>query len=380
MSISIQNYKTLNFYFGDVIDSMENDLLRILISKNQHHLLTEFDEILRLLENEKGLAELINRYKTKYIKDFGRFESLISEIRAGYFLKNQGLPVEFLSDTARKGRSADIKTKIGDRDAYVEVKKITRKELEEDKIIDELRKLKIPFCLTVIISKRVYSARDVAKEIECTLEDLACSSFPIELEFKYGRLTIYGKGSTGLYGVVYSYSVTNERKYDSYSFITREDLERKIESDLNDATDQLLNTANESDILFVLIDNADVHFMDHFYVFDKFYGGVEVLHMQDMEKPEIRIHPKITEAKKKSWENFLQDLNFIPTTRYIDFIKNSGWIFYSKYADDLNGIFYISGGDFKYNNHCIFLNPFVGQKRNFSDLQSIFKYYNPEKE
>ncbi len=65
MSTSIQDYKTLNYYFGDAIDSMKNDLLRILIKNNRHDLLAEFDEILRLLENEKGLTELIHRYKNK---------------------------------------------------------------------------------------------------------------------------------------------------------------------------------------------------------------------------------------------------------------------------------------------------------------------------
>lgn len=38
-------------------------------------------------------------------------------------------------------------------------------------------------------------------------------------------------------------------------------LERQIESDLEDATDQLSKSANSSDMLFVLIDNPDTRFM-----------------------------------------------------------------------------------------------------------------------
>jgi len=70
-------------------------------------------------------------------------------------------------------------------------------------------------------------------------------------------------------------------------------------------------------------------------------------------------------------------LNFIPTTQLIDFEQNLGWIFYSKSADNVNGIFYICGDSFKYDNNFIFLNPFVKHERNFSNLQYVFDYYNP---
>lgn len=369
MSISIQDYKTLNYYFGDALNSMKNDLLRILISNNRDDLLEEFDEMLRLLEDEKGLAELIHRYKTKYVNDFGRFESLVSEIRAGYFLQSHDLPVEFLSDNVQKGRSADIKTRIENVNAYVEVKKITRKELELEKINEEFRKLEIPLWLMITISKPVYSAKDVAIEIQSALLNKTSSSISTELEFKYGTFKIIGTVPRGVV-LGYEWSVHNRKNENSNSFVTREELERQIESNLEDATDQLLKSANSSDMLFVLIDNPDTRFMDHHYVFNKFYGG-------SLTEKKIDIHPKIIGAEKNSWGKFLKDLNFIPTTSLIDYKLNSGWIFYSKSADDLNGIFYICGERFKYDNNFIFLNPFVKRERNFSNLQSVFDYYNP---
>ena len=366
----IKNYKYINIYFGEIIDSMKNDLLRNLLSENDTKYLKEFNDILECLENEVGLDKLINRYKTKYKNNFERFDSLLSEIRAGYFLQNSGFPVEFLSDLEWEGPSPDIRTKIDNIDAYIEVKRIKKFEFEENKIKDELNKLEIPYALRILISESVYSAAEVAKEVESKLADLTLSSFPLDLDFKYGNITIDRDGVIGIYGVGFAYSVFHEKRDESDSAVTERDLERNVESRLNDALGQLLNKSGESDLLFVLIDNHDTYLMDDYYIFNKFYGGEASPLELDFE-----ILPKIIEAEKSGWGNFLKKLNFIPTTHFIDFTKKPGWIFYSEYADHLNGIFYISGRIFKYNEHHTYLNPFVNTKRNDSNLQYIFQYH-----
>lgn len=164
--MDLSKLSNIKHYFGDVIKTMKNDILRVLLEKNQKESLKKFDDLLYILSQNTNVKDLIAEYKTHYLVDSHRFDSLLSELRAGYFLLGKGLPVKFLIPPSKSVKTPDIETKLNHIKTYVEVKRVTERIFEEEKIIEELRKSGLGYFIYINVNKPVYNENDVINEIK----------------------------------------------------------------------------------------------------------------------------------------------------------------------------------------------------------------------
>jgi hypothetical protein len=381
MTLNISRYQTLNEFFGDVVEVMNNDFLRILLTKGYEIPLIQLDEMLALLKKHTNVNELIKEFKTKYLTDINRFDSLISEIRAGCFLLIHEYPVQFIN--VGKGKTPDIESKVQGRRAFVEVKRITKKEFNEGSINYELASRKLPFDLDIHVQRKFYKASDVVEELINKLSppEQITEEF-IEYKFSYGEFSIRKPKGKPIYVPMISDVVPPEKSsiYDhDDAYISREQLNATIISDLEDGINQLTSYVKEDDLCFVLLDNHDILNYSIDELEDLLYCGREIIiSIQKGNKIEFpyQVIQKAKESKKLGWNLLLADILYDPPR--LDYSTNKGWFDYSPEAQHLNGVFYLEGGDFIYQHSTCMLNPFVENSRNYPTLEKM-KYYKRRK-
>ena len=371
----ITKFENIDYYFSDVIDEMKNDFLRKLIQKKYKGYLSQFDEILKKLRNNSNLDELIDKYKKKELTDYDRFYSLLSEIRAAYFLFCKSFPIRFF-DCSQNNKAADIQTSIGDITSYIEVKRITRRKLEYEKINKELKKLGVKYFLTINLPQLGYSAENVAKRIDKKIKKMTVKSYPTDdIKFKYGSFKIIQPNPKNGAMLTQSLVIPYEKKVAEEmedAEISLEQIFGGLQSDVEYGLEQLNASSTETDMCFILIDNHDVGNLNDIEMQEFLYSGIDISMAGNKEAPILQC---VKYADDLGWNEFLVNMGFLPGKHKLDYSDKKGWFLYPKESKYLNGIFFLEGGTFKYNEERVFLNPFVKKQRNYCKLQDIFDYY-----
>lgn len=372
MALDISDFNMIDRFFGDIIQEMRDDLLRILLDDNYQLILERFNSILNEMVNEKtGIDVLIKKFNPE---DEYRFTSLISEIMMGYYLQTQKFPVRFID--VNKEKSPDIKTVISGLTTYVEVKSISRKKFVYDDILKELNLMQLPYDIFIYVEKIIYSASDVKKELESAVSALDDSKITDEFSerfpYKYGTFEIRKQAEEKpVYIPIIGYSIPtskNDRLESSDSYISKEEIEDKIIDILSDATTQLDSYSNKNDLQFIAIDNSDTNFsVEEFANF--LYGGIEVF----CPPEDIFVIDEVRESTNNGWNNILYQLGFL--RKYMDYQEKDGWFIYSEESKSINGIFYCETRDFKPGKIILFLNPFVHKNRACTELGHSLSHY-----
>jgi hypothetical protein len=381
MSLDIANFKNIFNFFGDLIDQMKekirDDPINFCLENDREWALNNFEIMLGHLK-KSNVDQLIREYKKNGINDQNRIYSLISEIRAGFMLTCMKFPIKYIPEG--NGKTPDIKTKIADKTTYVEVKRISERRFEYENLLNELKKRNLQYDISLYVISKVNSASDVVDSFLSNVPEDIPDEFEKEKRFKYGFYQMRKmKNKKPLYLPTISYQIPQtkkEREVLDDSYISKEEVENGIKSDLDNALSKFNEYAGKSDLCFVFLDDIDVFNYGHSELRDFLYNGKEEGYVVNEKIIPKKYDPikEVIDAKKQGWNNILKDLGFFPARK--DYSSNEGWYFYNTEAKNLNGIFHSFSFDFSFNSVYCFLNPFVIEDRNVPALEKILKYYH----
>jgi len=371
----LSKFKNIEKHFGDISGKIDNNPIELCFEKGCNGLLGNFDRMLSLLE-KSNLDFLIEEYMKKGINDENRIYSFISEIRAGAYLSYKGFPIKYIAEG--KTKTPDMQTKIKDKNAFVEVKRISERRWDYDKLNKEFVKKNINYDIEIYLNQVVFSASDVISEIEKSIPDKVKETYTI-IPFKYGSFRVRKmKLEKPIFNPTVTYSILqtkNEREKANDSYISLDEIESGIMGDLDDSIDKFDEYCEKSDLCFVFLDDTDVHNYGHPELKSFLYGGVseaEVVNGKIINKKHCPIS-EVNTAKEFGWSKILHDLDF--NTGKIDYSDRKGWFLYYGGAEKINGVFHCFGYDFNFGLTYCFLNPFVNKRRNFSELENILNYF-----
>lgn len=342
--------------------------------------LKNFDKMLKHLDTATNIDVFINDFKQNRLTELGRIYSLISEIRAGHYLVENGFPVTYIKEEAGR-KTPDIKIVINNKNAYVEVKRISEREFEYQNLLDELTK-RAPNCdIGLHLGEVIYSASDIADEIISMIQEDLPFEFGDDKRFDFGSVAFRKmKYKKPLYLPTTSYSIPQkkqEREKRNDAYISRQEVENGIIGDLDNSVEKFDEYADDGDLCFVFLDNIDVHNYGHEELKDFLYGGMDEIFLDrlgNVIKKNLNPIQESIGAQRLGWNKFLSDLGFFPPT--INYSENRGWYLTSEDAKILNGVFHIISYDFSFSGVYCFLNPFVDENRNNPELENILKYYH----
>ncbi len=383
MSLCINKYENINKFFGDIIDKMKNDPINFCLENERDLALKNFNKMFDHLD-KSNVDLFIEWYKKKGINDVERIHSLISEIRAGSYLAHKQFPIEYIKEGDKK--TPDIKTKIEDRDAFVEVKRISDRRFEDGKLQDEFKKKNIQYDVEFHLQTVLYSASDVINEIKKNIPSKV-TNFYETVSFKYGKFRIKQmEGTKPSFRLTISYCVPGtkeEKEGRDDSDISRQEIEGGIENDLSNSIEKFDAYCNSSDLCFVYLDDIDVFNYGHVDLREYLYGrddpkiivsepgkGTKVI------KEKVTVIQEALDAYELGWRKILKDLGFLPVK--FNFSSKQGWYLYESNAKKLNGVFHSFGNDFTFPPTYCFLNPFVKKSRNIPKLEDILEYYHEQ--
>jgi hypothetical protein len=335
MSLDLKKYPYTNNLFGQVISKMKNTSLYFLIENERDVYLESFEHVLETLSNNSNVKDLIQTYIKKQINDNQRFNSLLSEIRAGFHIIQEGFPVTYLG--IQKSKTVDIKSIIDNKTAYIEVKRISEKDVEWKNIEKVLKDEKIDYDIQVGVLVRIISAKQFVKELIKYIPQNVPDEFDLfqndYINFGLGQFRIRKrKGAEPEYHLVWcSYSVPDTKKEvlkRNDAYYSKEHYENTIREHIeNSAIPQLITVTKENDLRFVFLDNIDVANYDHSYLKMFLYDG----------------------GRNQ---------------------REKGWYYDYKPAKELDGIFHVLNDDYSYSRVFCFLNPL---SNSFTRLNSIIK-------
>lgn len=383
MSFCINRYKNINMFFGDCIEKMKKDPINFCLENEREIALKNFDKMLGYLD-KSNVEQLIEGYKKKGIKDNNRIYSLISEIRAGSYLAHKQFPIEYVKEGDKK--TPDIKTKIADKDAYVEVKRISDRRFEDGKLQEEFINKNIQYDVEFHLQTVSYSASDVINEIKNNIPTKVTKSYE-HVSFKYGKFKIKQmEGSKPTFRLSISYCIPGtkeEKEKRNDSDISRQEIEGGIESDLSNSIAKFDDYCKSSDLCFVFLDDIDVFNYGHIELREYLYGGDDPqIIVTEPGKGTKVIKEKVSEiqvahdAYKIGWRSILKDLGFLPAK--FNYSSKQGWYLCELNAKKLNGVFHSIGSDFTFPQTYCFLNPFVHKDKNIPKLENILEYYHEQ--